>query len=259
VNLLLRELGDPSAPAALLLHGQILDGQIFDPLAARLAARWRVLVPDLPGHGRSSPVIPFSLAGVRARIEEALVERGIGRVAVVGYSLGAYHALALTLGRRVVVEHRALLGAVAGLDAPARAELAGFAQGVRAGLDIGQVFAGLALPEAWAAAHPDLTAALVQRANETSRETLVAELEALGELPDLRPRLGEIEVPTLVRVGELDRNTPAELSREIAASVPGARLEVVPGVGHAYHVQDPERLVASFERFLGGAGGDARV
>lgn len=251
MNLFIRELGSPSAPVVLLIHGQILDARVFDALGSRLAARWRVLVPDMPGHGRSPAIVPYSIAGVRERIEEALLERGIRRVAAVGFSLGAYHALALALGQRVVVERLALLGAFAGLDAPARADLARFAQGVRGGLDIGQVSAGVALSAAWAAAHPDLVAGFVQLANETSRETLVAELEVLAELPDLTPRLAEIRVPTLLRVGELDRNIPAELSREIAAAIPAARLEVVPGVGHVFHLQDAEGTAASLERFLG--------
>jgi pimeloyl-ACP methyl ester carboxylesterase len=197
----------------LLLHGQILDGRIFDALGARLARRWRVLVPDLPGHGRSPPLAPFSLEGVRVLLEHTLLQRRVRSVALVGYSLGGYHALALALAGRVPVERLALVGAVAGLDAPTRAGPAGFAHAVRAGLDVGQVFAGVALPEAWAAAHPDVAAALVTRANEASRETLVTELDAMGELPDLRPKLGAIAVPTLVRVGALDRTSPPS-SRE---------------------------------------------
>lgn len=253
MSLFVRDLGAASAPAVLLVHGQILDGHIFDALAAGLAARWRVLVPDLPGHGRSAPLSPFALAGVREALEEALRARGIRSVSLLGYSLGGYHALALALERRVTVERIVLLGAVAGLDAPARLQMAALADAVRAGLDIGKAFADLALPPTWAEAHPDVATVLVRRSNECSRETFVAELDAIAALPDLRPRLGELRVPVLVRVGALDRNCPPELSRELAAAIPGAALAVVPGVGHAYHLQEPEGLAAGVEAFLTGA------
>src|SRR6266542_5435334 len=99
----IRESGDGRSPAVLLLHGQVLDGAIYDALAARLAQRFRVLVPDLPGYGRTPLLDPYSFAGVRAAIEDELAARSIRSVAVVAYSLGGYHALAMALVGRVAV------------------------------------------------------------------------------------------------------------------------------------------------------------
>ena len=67
-----RESGSPSSAAVLLLHGQGLDGRIYGALAARLASRFRVLVPDLPGYGESPLPVPYGFGAVHERIRAAL-------------------------------------------------------------------------------------------------------------------------------------------------------------------------------------------
>jgi 3-oxoadipate enol-lactonase len=245
-----RELGATGAPAVLLLHGQMLDGSIYDALAARLARRFRVLVPDLPGYGRTRLLDPYSVGAVREAIEAALTARGVRTTAVVGYSFGGYHALALALAGRVTVSRLALLGPIAGADPPLREAFRGFAQAVRGGMKTGAVFAQMAIPPAWGAANPEVAPRIAARADEVPAATYVAEFEAIAELPDLRPRLGTLGVPTLLRVGEADQNVPAASVRAIAEAIPGARLEVVPGCGHLYLEQDAEGTVATVERFL---------
>jgi pimeloyl-ACP methyl ester carboxylesterase len=66
---------------------------------------------------------------------------------------------------------------------------------------------------------------------------------------DVRDRLDEITVPTLVVVGELDAETPPAYSQALAAGIPGARLEVVVGAGHLSNLERPDevnRLLADF-------------
>lgn len=249
-----REYGQQSAPAAVLLHGQMLDGSIFGALAARLAARFRVLVPDLPGYGRTPLLSPYSVAGVREAIEAELAARGVRRAFLVGYSYGGYHALALALGGRVQIDRLVLLASLGWADPPVRGAFRSYAQAVRDGLQLGPAFAQLALPPGWAARHPDVAPRIAAAADRVARETYLAEFEAIAELQDLRPRLGGLRVPTLVRAGDLDRNIPIELGEALAAAIPGACLEVVPGCAHLLLEQDAERTEASIEAFLSDAG-----
>ena len=91
------EWGDPDAPPLVCLHGVNAHGRRFRKLAEeRLASRFRVLAPDLRGHGRSTWEPPWTLARHVADIREALRERGVDRAVVVGHSFGGRLALELT-------------------------------------------------------------------------------------------------------------------------------------------------------------------
>ncbi|HYD40390.1 MAG TPA: alpha/beta fold hydrolase [Anaeromyxobacter sp.] len=249
--LFVRESGPVESPAALLLHGQVLDGEVWAEVAGPLAHTRRVLVPDLPGYGRSPAIAPFSLEAVAAAVEASMEARGIRDLDVIGFSLGTYHALALALGGRLRVRRLYLLGPFAGGDVTVRERFAGFAAMVRAGaVDPAEAFVAMSLGAEWAAVHPQTTARVLARARTAPRATIVAELEAAASCTDLRPSLAHVRAPTLVRVGTADVHTPPAWAEEIAAAIPGARLERADGVGHLYAVQEPAALVASVTAFV---------
>ena len=249
-----RVLGSDPRPPVLLLHGQFIGASLFDPLVERLARARRVLVADLPGHGRTPLPPALSVEGIRLALEAELLRLGVASVAAVGFSIGAYHALALALAGRVRVTRLALLGPLAGGDPETLAPFAGFARMARAGEPLDELFATVAIPPARAAADPGYVARIRAAVAAAPPATLAAEFDAIAALPDLRPRLGEIRAPTLVRVGAEDRNTPPAAAAQIAAAIPGARLEVVPGTGHLLFHEDGPGTLASLERFLVEAG-----
>ncbi len=260
-HLFWRDTGNAGGPAVLCLHGQFLGGRMFDGLSERLAGSWRVLVPDLPGHGRSPLPSPLSLERVREALEYDLLIRQIRELAVVGYSLGTYHALALALEGRLRVTRLALLGPLAGLDPEVRSAFDGHARSVAEGMDLAsliEIFWSLAVPEPWSAAHPADVARTRARLREASLATLSAEFQAIGRMVDLRPRLHELRAPVLLRSGELDRSTPAAWAEAAARTIPGAVLQVVPGVGHLYLVQDAEETERAVWRHLTSTPGMAQ-
>ena len=67
---------------------------------------------------------------------------------------------------------------------------------------------------------------------------------------DTRDRLGQIEVPCLVLVGELDLLNPPRVASELADNLPNAHLVVLPGVGHMPHVEDQTRFRQELDLFL---------
>jgi pimeloyl-ACP methyl ester carboxylesterase len=245
-----RDSGDPAGRPVLLLHGQMLDGNFWNLAAAALAVRRRVLVPDLPGYGRSPPLVPWSFAGVRRAIERELAARGIDEVDVGGYSAGTHHALSLALSGAVRVPRLYLLGAIAGADPEVLEAFDGHARAARGGADVAAAFVALAAPAAWAAGHAAEVEEVRQAARRTPLATIAAELEATTRLPDLRQRLGDVRADVVVRCGTEDRNTPLAWSEAIARGLPRARLEIADGVGHLYLVQDRAATLASMVAHL---------
>ncbi len=197
----------------LLLHGGPSSPEHFSPLAQALASRRRVLVPDLPGYGRS-PALEgtYSFAAVNELLERELLDRGIREVAVVGHSLGSYRALLLALALGSRVTQLVLLGAMLGPEPSERATYRHFAALTRQpDVDIGAILVPRMLPAGYVQAHPDGAKQVAEWGGIVTRETLAAELEAVADAEDLRPRLGEIDVPILVRAGAIVR--PSALPR----------------------------------------------
>jgi 3-oxoadipate enol-lactonase len=73
----------------LLLHGIMVSGDMFDPLVALLSDRFRMLIPDLRGHGRSGALPgPYDVAALAADLDTVRRETGFERCTVMGYSHG---------------------------------------------------------------------------------------------------------------------------------------------------------------------------
>ena len=68
--------------------------------------------------------------------------------------------------------------------------------------------------------------------------------------PKLRYRLHRINVPTLLLYGDADRRSPMGVARELEAQIPGARLAVIPGVGHLSNLEAPDSFNREVRSFL---------
>jgi pimeloyl-ACP methyl ester carboxylesterase len=97
---------------------------------------------------------------------------------------------------------------------------------------------------------PALAAGLEQLMRDTRPDTLVAALHALAARPDARPQLAGIRVPVLVIGGELDEITPPAVLRELAAAIPGARLQLLPGAGHVSSLEADAGFNTALHGFL---------
>jgi 2-succinyl-6-hydroxy-2,4-cyclohexadiene-1-carboxylate synthase len=238
------------ARRVVLVHGFTQTLASWEPLAARLRRRWRVLRVDLPGHGGS--------AGVRAGFAEAAGLLGAcgGRGAYAGYSLGGRLCLRLALDRPELVEGLVLVGASPGIaDRRARAERAAADQALAAGIERDGVAAFL---ERWLAGPlfatlPPERAGLAERLHNTP-EGLAAALRQLGagaQAP-LWDRLGGLRCPVLLVAGALDAKLAATARAMAAAIGPAARVALVDGAGHAAHLERPAEVAELLAGFLAG-------
>ena len=110
MRLHLHEWGDPRAPAVVCVHGVSAHGRRFRRLAEeRLARRFRVLAPDLRGHGRSGHDPPWDLPTHLDDLLETLTDAGVGTAAWVGHSFGGRLILELCARTPERVESAVLL------------------------------------------------------------------------------------------------------------------------------------------------------
>lgn len=222
------------------VHGAVIAGAYLLPLAARLAQDRRVLVPDLPGYGRSEH--PRRVLTVPA-LAEALVAwldaNALERVALLGHSLGtqvAVHVAAAHPGR---VARLVLVAPT--VDPRARTGRQQLWRLLRDAPRERRSLVRLELRDLWRCG--------VWRAVETMR------IAVRDPIEEVLPR---VAAPTLVVRGERDPLVPRRWAREVAHLLPSARAVEIAGGPHAVNYSQP-RLVADVVRpfLLGRAVGEA--
>ncbi len=240
--------------AVLLLHAFPLDASQWDHQVAVLGDRWRCVRPDAFGCGASpAPEPGLTLDAVAAAVLDALDERGIDEVAVVGLSMGGYTAMAmLRLAPRRI---RALVLADTRPDGAGDAEAAARRESAaavrREGVEtiVGPMLERLLSPAG--REEPHVADPVRARIRRCTAEGVAACLEAMAVRPDSGEVLAAVGVPTLVICGEHDAGSPVEVMRAMAETIPGARFELIAGAGHLTNLEQPARFGELLEAFLG--------
>lgn len=198
---------------------------------------------DLPGHGRSAPLDgEITLARYADTVTGFLDAAGIDRAIIVGHSMGGGVALLLALGAAGRVAGLVLVGTGAKLGvAPETMDLLE-RDPVAAVERICRLAYGLAAPEA-------MVVRAIAEMRKTPPDVLRGDFRACQGF-DVRGRLGEIRVPTLVLVGEADVLTPPRFAAFLADRIAGARLAVVPGVGHMLPVEAGGAFASALRPFI---------
>jgi 2-succinyl-6-hydroxy-2,4-cyclohexadiene-1-carboxylate synthase len=242
-----------NGPPLLLIHGFTGRGSDWAPFLPALRRSATTIAIDLLGHGVSdSPADPLRHAVERQAADAAAIlhELGVEPADVVGYSLGARVALRMAVASPHAVGRLVLESPSAGIvDEEARTgrraadeELAQVLDrdGLEAFVDRWEnlpVFVSeRALP-------PAVRARLHAARLRNRPDGLAASLRGAGQgsMEPLHDRLAAVTAPALVVAGALDR-PGSDRARVIAAAIPGARLEILGGVGHAPHREAPRRF-----------------
>lgn len=245
-----REAG--GGPVVVLLHGLGGSRTAWAPQLEALAGDHRVVAWDLPGYGTSpAPDGPLTFSALADAVAGLLDTLGVERASLVGLSLGGMVALHTSLEHPDRVAGLVLLDTspAFGLDGtdPDEWRATRFAP-----LDAGFTPADFAENVLRAVAGPGFCGESLDQAVAAMARIPAEGLRAVIDLlptHDVRGRLGEISVPTLVVVGEHDAETPPAYSEALAAGIPDARLEIVAGAGHLTNLEQPDavnRLLAGF-------------
>jgi 3-oxoadipate enol-lactonase len=239
----------------LLINGLGGNAVDWEPLLPALCERFRVIAFDNRGVGRSSappgPYTTHEMAGDAAALLEYL---GVPRTHVVGSSMGGMIAQKLALAHPERVDRLVLFATFA---RPRRAIMDSWltflVQTEERGLDLtGPALWGLPwlfTPQFMAQPERVEEALAWQEPYPAPLHGIAGQAEAVRS-HDTLDRLPRITAPTLVLVGAEDVLTPVYYSQELAAGIPGARLQVLAHGGHAALWEDPETGIEALLTFL---------
>jgi pimeloyl-ACP methyl ester carboxylesterase len=267
-----QELGD--GPPVLFIHGANTSGLSWAKLAAKLGS-FRCLLVDRPGTGLSDPLPGRIGTAELTQLGDAFVASildalEIERAHLVATSLGGLLAL------RGAARHPERFDRMVQFSWPAGAPTSRVPRSMRLMAVPGVARLAAALPaspstvrsifrsvghgpslDAGRITADDLAAYLgLLRYTDTLRNDLALSRAAVSPLRGLNPALlpasllRSIHVPTLFIWGECDRFGDVAIARSVVAAVPGARLEVIPGAGHAPWLDDLDRCARLASEFL---------
>jgi pimeloyl-ACP methyl ester carboxylesterase len=226
----------------VLVPGLLCDERLWQPQVDALTGRAECWVAD--------PTRSETMAGLA---RDLLASCPYERFALAGLSMGGYVALELMRQAPERVTRLGLLDTSARPDPPEQSQKRrDFIALAERGRFLGVTDALLPL-----LIHPSrlgdtsLESTIKAMAKAVGKEAFVRQERAIMTRADSRPLLPQIACPTLVLCGRQDAITPLERHEEIAAGVPGARLEVIDDCGHLSTLERPDDVSAALRRWLG--------
>jgi 3-oxoadipate enol-lactonase len=237
--------GSPAMSTVVLSHALGASMAMWDPQLAPLTAIRQVLRYDHRGQG-GSPVTPgpYNIEMLARDLIRLLDRRGLDRVSFCGLSLGGMVGIWLAANAPDRIDRLVLCCTAARMPRPE--DFAARATVVRRdgmGAVVDAVMARWFTPD-FAAGHPQTVESIRASFLATPAEGYAAACEAIAAM-DQRDLLPRIKVPTLVIAAAMDQSTPPELSREIAAKIPRARLVIIPDAAHLANVASPDAVNAA--------------
>ncbi|MDF3836189.1 3-oxoadipate enol-lactonase [Cupriavidus basilensis] len=242
-------------PWVILAHALGANHALWDATAQHLAPRYRVLRYDLRGHGQSdAPIGAYSMIRLADDVAGLMDALEVPEAHFAGVSVGGM------VGQTVAVRHPERLMSLTLVDTVNRTPLNAHAMWhERIGHVEAHGMAGVAdstlqrwLSAPYRGAHPEEVERVREMILSTPVHGYVGTALAIMAF-DLAGAIARIHCPTLVVVGEEDEGAPPAMAREIAATIPGARLEILPQAAHLAHLEQAGRFHAALDAFLGNA------
>ena len=242
--------------AVVLLHGFPFNRSLWREQVESLSVAWRVVAPDLRGHGETGVAAgPATMEEMAEDLAALLDELNVGRAAVGGLSMGGYVVLAFLRA------HPGRVGALVLADTRAQADTddarrtreetarRALAQGM-------EPIADAMLPKLLAPAtrerRPDVVARVREMILGTNPGGAAAALRGMAARRNQTDLLEAINVPTLIAVGSEDAITPPSDAEAMRAKIKGSRLVKIEGAGHVSNVERPDEFNRALAEFLGG-------
>jgi 3-oxoadipate enol-lactonase len=245
-------LGDGTP--VVLLHPFPANHEFWLPVAEALALRYRVILPDLRGHGESEvgegPATMEKHAADLARVMDAA---DVGRAPLIGVSIGGYALFEFWRRYRGRVAALGLCNTKAPADGPeARAaRLQAATEVLERGPDAFiETMLGRVLAKTTFENRPDLVDGARRMMRKMSPDDIAQVQRGMAERPDSVETLKTINVPTLLVTGDEDSLTGINEAELMRRHIPGSQLRVIPKAGHYSPWEQPEEATRLLRQFL---------
>tara|TARA_R110001583_G_scaffold14228_4_gene59904 strand:- start:9728 stop:10513 length:786 start_codon:yes stop_codon:yes gene_type:complete len=237
----------------ILLHGYLEAIETFDAFAKDLATKGRVICIDLPGHGKSN--IKHDNVGVEEMAEAVLAfvnELNLGKVHLMGHSMGGYVALAFADRYSDKLASFSLLHSTANPDTEEKRENRKREIGlIKRGKK--ELICNTAVPNTFSKRNQDLFSkeieGLVQIASETSDDGVVVALNAMMNRADRNETLKALQIPKYSFIGKEDNFIPFEKGMELA-NTNGMNPIVFENSGHMSFVEEQDACVEAVRNIM---------
>jgi 3-oxoadipate enol-lactonase len=247
-------MGD--GPPVVLLHPFPTNHEFWKPAGRVLAARYRLVMPDLRAHGDSDVGDgPATMEKHAADLARVMDDADVGRAPMIGVSIGGYAMFEFWRRHRGRVAALALCNTKAPADsAEARASRMQAASDVieRGTEPFFETMIPRLLGKTTRETRPDLVDGVLGMMRKMSAEDIAQVQRGMAERPDSVPTLQTINVPTLVVTGDEDILTGVNEAELIRQHIAGSRLQVIPKAGHFSPWERPEEASLVLRQFLDG-------
>ena len=243
-----------SGPPVVLLHPFPANHEFFLPVAETLSTRYRIILPDLRGHGDSEiGEGPATMGKHAADLARMLDDANVGRAPLIGVSIGGYVLFEFWRKHRGRVAALGLCNTKAPADGPeARA---GRLQAANDVLDRGtEPFFESMIPKLFGKTtretRPDLVDGALRMMRKMSPEDVAQVQRGMAARPDSVETLKTINVPTLLVTGDEDILTGVSEAELMRQHVANSQLRVIPKAGHYAPWEQPQDAAKILRQFL---------
>lgn len=238
--------GGSGSRVAVFLHGMCQSSVFWEPTLQSLPRGVTGYALDLPGFGASHSVPgPYTIQGHAEAVAGFVAQHGLTNVVLVGNSMGGIVCQQVAVGRPSWLAKLVLVSSGPNVPDPAGALAA-------ADVEAQAIWDRAAATEYvthFFVRQPADSEPYIQAALLATRDARIGTRRS-SAVTDLRPDLGKIAVPTLIIQGERDAGRTPAVGADMAGRIPGARLEIVAGVGHTPMLEDSAAFTPLLHGFL---------
>jgi pimeloyl-ACP methyl ester carboxylesterase len=250
-------LGD--GPPVILLHPFPANRELWLPVAEALTSRYRLVLPDLRGHGESGVGEgPATMEKHAADIARVMDDARVGRAPLIGVSIGGY--VIFEFWRRYAGRVAALVLCNTKAQADSDEARAGRLQAAADVMERGtEPFFENMIPKLLGKTaretRPDLVEGALRMMRKMSPEDVAMVQRGMAERPDSMPTLKTVNVPTLLITGDEDVLTGVPEAEQMRQNIAGSQMKVIPRAGHYSPWEQPQQVGLLLRQFLDSAYG----